>query len=163
MKKLLALGFVVAICATAFHTPAHAGDDADAIFCRQDEFVSVQIPQALEQDALADSKGEESGGDSFYLTLTDTLIGDGSCAELSHTDVVFTAGSQTWCSKTTPDACFVHGAAMAKLPKEAGNRFANGFAIFSKDNISESIVVDVAKGDLEVAPAQSSVMAATAE
>lgn len=159
MKKFLVLGFLAALYA-AIPSASYAEDVADAIFCRQEEIVAVQIPQALEKDAVADAKGEESGGDSFYLTLTDTLIGDGNCIEMSHVNVVFTGASQTWCSKTTPDACFVHGPAVAKLPEEAGNHFVNGFAILPKEDAASS-VVDASKGDLEVVLPQSPVLAAT--
>lgn len=159
MKKSLILGLLATLY-VASSSVANAKDAADAIFCRQEKIVAVQIPQALEQDAFADSKGEESGGDNAYFDLTDTLIADGNCAQIPATDVAFTSGEKVWCSTAAPDACFVFGAVMAKLPEEAGNRFVSGYALLTKEDVPEFVSVDTGKGDLEVAPVPP-VLAAT--
>lgn len=149
MKNFLILGFLVALYID-IATPS-ALYAADAIFCRQEEIVATQIPQALEKDAFADSKGEESGGDGAYFDLTDTLIAEGSCAQIPTTDISFTSGEKVWCSTSAPDACFVFGAVMAKLPEEVGNHFARGYALLTKEDAPDSVLVGAGKGDLEVA------------
>lgn len=160
MKKFLILG-VLAIIYVVAPAAANAEGAADAIFCRQEEIVSVQIPQALEKDLLTDARGEDSGGDGAYFDLTDSLIAEGSCAQIPPTDVSFTSGGKTWCSAASPDTCFIYGAVVAKLPEEAGNHFVHGFAILPKAEVPQTAVVDVGKGDLEVAE-HPAVLAATA-
>jgi hypothetical protein len=117
ISKLFA---ALAVLATLSGT-AYAESEADTIFCRTAEPVFEAIPAALREDV-------KNNSDEAFFTLTDTLIGNGVCAELPATDVVFNTEEDGYCDDLVR-ACFLRGAAHAKLPPEAGSGFAEGFAI----------------------------------
>jgi hypothetical protein len=114
-KILAALAVLVTLSGTAFAEP-----EADTIFCRTAEPVFNTITAVLREDA-------ENNSDEGYFALTDRLISTGECAELPAVDVIFNTEVR-FCDEVV-EACFVRGAAHARLPPEAGSGFAEGFAI----------------------------------
>lgn len=100
----------------------------NAVVCRQAEFVSTSIPEALKKDLDFEKSGEvDDSGDTAYFMLTDALISQGACFESHHEELFFIGETKKWCLDDT--TCFTIGEVQAKLPEEAGNLFINAYAI----------------------------------